>query len=586
MTRRVSILAYCLAIGLVLLGLQSWGIAVGRIERHVIAGIEDRTGLKITSLERAEIALLPLPRVELSQVAFAQHDGMLAGKAVQLKARARLLPLLVGRLSFDRIDLISPEIDIAVAGTEDDLTEWLATPLAYLTGLQNQSRIVIIGGSVFARARGEIRTILRDINLIVDEREPQEPIAAGGTVNWRGVATDVNLLWPTAGEQARLSFSATSALMNLRFDGTRSGLSWPVYNGQLSLSTRSLPELFGWFGETPRLAATIGQLNLTAEAQVKGSEISLSNASAILDGDRLDGAITLGKAGPRWSLSGTLAGAALDLGRLYGRLDLPKPARSEAGPTPLEFEAWTAHDIDLRVSVDAARLGGGARVTEVATQLLVKKGRFEAGLLRAAAYGGSAKGRLLASTAPTGVEVRLQANLDRINLAQGVADLPGLPRLSGSGNLQLALDGTGTTAEEVVASLTGKASIALRQGELGGFAFLDLLRRAERSPMAALREWRQGKTAFDSAGATATIANGTATITDAQMAGPTYRLTLAGQASLPESWIEMSGQLNQANGSLTVPLVLSGPLDAPSLAPDVDALLRPAGSTQPTLLTR
>ena len=585
MTRRVSILVYSLAIGLVLLGLQSWGVAVGLVERHVVSRIEDRTGLKVTGLERANIVLLPLPRIELSQVSFRQHDGLLSGKASQLKARARLLPLLIGRLSFDRIDLVSPEIDATVAGRNDELSEWLATPLAYLSGLTNQSRIVIISGSVFARAEGAIRTILRDVNLVIEDRDPEEPIIASGSVTWRGVATNLSVVWPVAGERARLSLSATSERVNLRLDGIRSGLREPVFNGQLSLSTRSLPDLFGWFGETPRLAAAIGQLSLAAEAQIKANEISLSSASAIFDGDRLDGAIMLGEAGQRWFLSGTLAGATLDLGRMTSRLGLPKPGTGLANPTPLEFEAWTAHDIDLRVSVDAARLGG-ARLSDVATQLLVKKGRFEAGLLRATAYDGSVKGRLLASAAPNAIDVKLQGNLDRINLGQSAADLPELPKLNGQGNLQFALDGTGTTAEAVLASLNGRASLSLRHGELGGFAFTDLLRRAERNPLAALREWRQGKTAFDNASATANVADGIATIADAQMTGPTYRLTLAGQAFLQQGWIEMAGQLAQQSGSLTVPLVLQGPLEGPSLALDSEATLRPAGSSLPNLLTR
>ncbi|RDJ27668.1 AsmA family protein [Bosea caraganae] len=583
MTRRVSILAYTLVIALVLLGLQNWSIAVGHIERHVIAGIEDRTGLKVTALERAEIAILPLPRVSLSHVSFTKADGTLAGKALRLKAHARLLPLLFGRLSFERIDLVVPEIDVALIGPDEGPSSWLATPLAYLTSLQNQSRIVITSGTIFARADGAIRTTLRDVNLVVDEREPSEPIVIAGTVNWRGVPTEIGATWPVAGERARVSLSAASELASLRLEGTRSGGGEPVINGQVTIATRSLSELLGWFGEKPRLAAAINRFDLSAEAQIKPNEISLSNASLSLDGDRLDGALALGEAGSRWALSGTLAGAALDLGRLYDRLDLPRAEPAGGKTTPLEFDAWTAHDIDLRVSVDAARISG-ARLTDVATQLLVKKGRFEAGLLRASAYGGTAKARLLAVSAPGGIDVKLQAGFDRINLAQGAADMPDFPRLSGTGNLQLALEGSGTTAEDVVASLAGKANVALRQGELGGFAFLDLLRRAERNPVAALREWRQGKTPFESLSASATISSGMVTIGDGQMSGPVYKLTLAGQSSLSERWIEMNGQLAPANGAYQIPLALKGALDNPSLTPNTDALLSPTNSLPASLL--
>ena len=60
----------------------------------------------------------------------------------------------------------------------------------------------------------------------------------------------------------------------------------------------------------------------------------------------------------------------------------------------------------------AQRRLNGARLSDVATYLLVKKGRFETGLLRASAYGGTAKGRFLASATPAGVDIKLQGVLD------------------------------------------------------------------------------------------------------------------------------------------------------------------------------
>ena len=86
MTRRASILGYCLAIAVLLLGLQSWSIAVARIEQNVVAAIAARTGLVVTRHERAEIALLPLPRISLSNVEFSHGGGALTGTALRLRA--------------------------------------------------------------------------------------------------------------------------------------------------------------------------------------------------------------------------------------------------------------------------------------------------------------------------------------------------------------------------------------------------------------------------------------------------------------------------------------------------------------------
>ncbi|PZN99771.1 MAG: hypothetical protein DCF30_11020 [Hyphomicrobiales bacterium] len=576
MTRRASILVYSLLLLLGLLGLQSWSIAVARVEKHVIAAIEARTGLVVTGLDRAEIALLPLPRISLSNVGFTQRNGQVSGRALRIRARARLLPLLAGRVDFDRIDLVAPQIDVAVAAESDGVSDWLVAPLDYLQALRAQSRIVLTAGSIFMRAPGTIATILRDVNLVIDEREPEEPLAVSGSLNWRGVPAEVNLLWPVAASRGRTSLSVKSSLLKLHFDGTRSASPEPTTNGQLSLTTRALPELLGWFGERPRLASAIGAFSLTADARIRPHDMALSNVAARLDDNRLDGALNITMTAGRPSLSGTLAGAELDLGRLLSRLDITAPDAAP-GAAALPFEAWTAQDIDLRVSVEAARLNG-ARLGDVATYLLVKNGRFETGILRANAYGGSAKGRLLAMATPNGIDVKLAAGLDKINLGQAGADLPQLTRLSGTGGLQINLDGLGRSLPEVLKSLSGKATVALRQGELSGFSFGELLRRAERNPGLALRDWRQGKTAFEAASASSVIANGILTINDAQMAGPGYRLTLAGTATLPTRTLNMAALLQPTTGTLRLPFSLTGPIEAPTLELEPESMLRPAGA--------
>lgn len=575
MTRRASILAYSLVLALGLLGLQSWSIAVARVEKRVIAAIEARTGLVVTGLDRAEIALLPLPRISLSHVGFSQRDGQVSGRALRIKARARLLPLLVGRIDFDRIDLVAPQIDVAVAAESDGLSDWLAPPLDYLQSLRGQSRIVITTGSVFMRAQGAIRTILRDVNLILDEREAQDSLAVAGSLNWRGVPTEINLLWPVAGGRGRTTLSVNAPLLKLQFDGTRSSSPEPTTNGQLTLTTPSLPELLGWFGEAPRLASAVGPLSLSANARIRPHDTALSNVVARLDSDRLDGALNLAMAAGRPSLSGTLAGAELDLGRLIARMDVAAPDAAP-GAAPLPFDAWTAEDIDLRISADTVRLNG-SKLNDVATYLLVKKGRFETGILRANAYGGSAKGRLLAVTTPGGIDVKLVGGLDKVNFGHAGADLPQLARLSGTGHLQLSLDGLGRSLPEILGSLSGKATLALRQGELAGFAFGDLMRRAERNPGLALRDWRQGRTAFETASANGTITNGILTLSDTQMAGAGYRLTLVGTASLPERELDMAALLQPAAGTLRLPFSLRGPIETPSFELEAESMLRPTG---------
>lgn len=563
MTRRASILGYCLAIVILLLGLQSWSIAVARIEQRVVGAIAARTGLVVTRQERAEIALLPLPRISLSNVEFRHDSGQLAGVALRVRATVQVLPLLLGRFGFDKIELVGPQIDVAVTGPSESFADWLASPLAALAAMDGNTRIVINGGAVFMRAKGAIQTILRDVNVVISERDRASPLELSGTVTWRGVPTELSLLWPLGGAAGKLMLSATSPLMALQFTGQRAALAEPVVNGDLSVSTRSLQDLLGWFGERPRLASAIGELTLTAEAQIKANEASLSNVTVAVDGDKLIGAIKLGDASDRLLLSGTLAGTSLDIGRLLSRLQTA-PVTAQNERDPLNFDEWTGHDVDLRISVESARLMG-ARLSDAALYLLVKKGRFEAGLLRASAYGGSGKGRVLAVAAPSGVELKMQAGFDKLNLGQAVSDIPGAPRHAGVASAQLALEGVGATAEDVAATLNGKIGLAVRQGELAGFAFAELLRRADRTPALAASDWRQGKTGFDAASLTLTVSNGVALVTEGLMSGPSYRLSLAGQASLIRRDIEMGLLLAPPSGTTRLPFTLRGPLDAPVL---------------------
>ena len=584
MTRRAAILAFGFVVAIGLLGLQSWDVALGRVQRATVRAIEERTGFVVKTIERAEIAFLPLPRINLSQVAFTQRDGALAGEAVKVKAQLRLLPLLGGRISFDRVDLIAPRIDVAVSTESDGLTDWLASPLAEFDRLQSQSKVVIRAGSIFLRANGAIQSVVRDLDLVIDERERNEPLALSGSLNWRGVPTEISLLWPMVGGSAKAALSATSSLLKLRFEGTRSGPGEPVISGLLALSTPSLPQLLGWFGEESRLASALGAVAVSADIQVKPREVSFNNAVVNLDGERLDGVIKLAETGGRFALSGTLAGATLDLGRLVDRL--PIPAIDAADTAPLDLDAWTARDIDLRISVDATRLKG-ARLADVATYLLVKKGRFETGLLRAGAYGGSIKSRLLAVGTPAGVDVKIQAGADKVNIGQAASDLPQLARLSGTGGAQLVLDGVGRTFDELIGSFTGRVNLAARQGEIGGIALGELLRRAERSPAQALRDWRQGKTPFETITANAGIAGGLLALTEAQMNGSNYRFNLAGSAALRTRTLDMTALLASSSGTLKLPFVLKGPVDAPAFDIEPETLLGPTGaSLVPTQFTR
>jgi uncharacterized protein involved in outer membrane biogenesis len=581
MSRRALVLGLAAAALLLTLGLRPWNLALSHVERSVVAGIEARTGLKVTSLRRAEIAILPLPRISLSDVSFVDPQGVLSGKAARLRARARLLPLISGQLDFDRIDLVVPEIDVAAGETGGSYAGWLDRILGYLARLDGQTRLVLNSGSVMMRSDSTVLTTLRDVNLLIEERTARAPVALAGSFTWRGEATKVDILWPVAGERARTAFSLGSRLMNLRLNGTRSAAQGTT-NGQIEFSTKSLSDALAWIGPRPRIASLVRQVELTAQAQISGGSAALDSVVAMVDGDQLEGALKLDGAMPNWALSGTLAGAEFDLGRLLRQAE-PQPAAggNETASTPLEFDGWTTNDVDLRLSLDSARIGA-TRFGDLAAQLLIRKGRFEASLLRTAAYGGSARARILATPVAAGADVKLQLGIEKMNLALAADDLPELARISGTASGQLAFDGVGSSLEQVVSSLTGRANLTIRQGEFRGIAFPDLLRRAEKPPASA-RDWRQGKSSFETLQLSALANLGVLYVTDTQIAGSGYNVVLNGTADLSRRWLDLNGALSSTTTSARVPFELRGPFFGAAFTPEIDASLRTPGPAIPLL---
>lgn len=573
MTRRASILGLVLiAAVLIALGSRSWSVAIGMVERHVISRVEGRTGLKITGFSQAEIALLPLPRITLSNVAFTHPDQRIAGKVTHLRARARLFSLLAAQLDFDRIDLLGPEIDVAASPAIDGFAGWVSAPLDYLARLQNDTKLVITDGRIAVRSGAASLTSVESVNLVIDDRTATEPVSMSGALQWRGQTARVQLIWPVTADQAPLSLSVGSDLMSFRLSGTRTGIQEPVTAGQLDFSTRSLSDALDWIGARPRVASLIQQVELKAQAQFAGNAVSLSNVVAKLDGDRLEGVLKIGNETSKWALSGTLAGSDFDIGRLLrqgGGVPVSAPARP--GETPLDFGDWTSHEVDLRLSLDTARLGS-AKLEDLAAQMMIRKGRFEASLLRANIHGGSLRARVLGTGTSAGTDVKLQIGLDRINLAQAGADWPALSRMSGTAQAQLIFDGLGDSVEQVTRSLTGRGSITVKQGEIRGMSFAELLRRAEK-PTATMRDWRQGKTTFETAQFAAQASNGILYLTEGQVAGSAYQLAMNGNIDLSRRWIDVTGILSAPSSQARALLELKGPFDTAAVVPDFEALL-------------
>jgi AsmA protein len=253
-----------------------------------------------------------------------------------------------------------------------------------------------------------------------------------------------------------------------------------------------------------------------------------------------------------------------------------------------EFGGTTgpACDLDLRLSATDARFGR-LSLKDMAANVIARPGRIEAALGRAELRKGTVKGRLALTAAAEDVELRTQAIFDGVELPGALVDL-GQPRwITGQASGQITLESTGRSPAEIVRRSHGRASIAVRNGELVGIGFGDALKRLEKRPLTASFELKGGRTAFDHAQASLVISGGIGEITDAVLSSSAFRASAQGRVSLIDRVIGMRTQVETTTASIApIPAIafeIRGGWDDVAIVPDAKALIERSGAAKPLL---
>src|SRR5262249_35733977 len=154
----------------------------------------------------------------------------------------------------------------------------------------------------------------------------------------------------------------------------------------------------------------------------------------------------------------------------------------------------------------------------------VRSGAVTVSVGEAQMYGGSARGTIGITRADTSADIKAQLNLIDVDLDNCLGDLFNFRRLSGRGNLTMALEAQGSSPFGLTQSLDGDVTLAGHDGALTGFNVEQLLKRLERRPLSGAGDFRSGRTPFDRFNAVLRLDDGTATIREFQLDGPTVRL--------------------------------------------------------------
>ena len=577
-------------------------IPVDAVREAVIAEIRAVTGLDPVLRGSVSVSMFPAGTVRFSDVVLGERVAGDPALAVEeLTANLRLAPLLAGRIEIADISLIRPRIAVTVE--PDGRTNWSPLVDTLARALKPNARrdervlsfseIRIDDGVIAVRNPGRnIDETMEAVELSLAWPSIAKSFAATGHFVWHNEKIDASIAiadFPAAlaGDNSGLKFRANAGPLKAAFDGAMSYEPSLKIDGTLAADTASLRDALRWSGDRSLPAGGLGRFALKARTAVNGGTIALSNLNIELDGNVAEGVLSYAATG-RQMLQGTLAVEKLDLSPYGSAFRLIAENTRDWDRRSLALDWFDGWDADLRLSAAGVHFTH-AELGRTAVAATMRSGRLVVTVGESQSFGGMINGTIAVAKADAGAQVKSQMQFVDVDLEECLAQLFGVRRLEGTGNLAFSAESTGLNVQELVRNLNGTAQVAAKQGALTGLNVDQILRRLQRSPLSGNGDFRSGRTPFDRLNIGLHVAQGIATVDDVHLEGPSVRLALTGTTSIPARELDLSGTASliassaDGNVAFELPFVVQGPWDNPLMLPDPQTLIRRSGATAPLL---
>ncbi|HEX9238899.1 MAG TPA: AsmA family protein [Xanthobacteraceae bacterium] len=597
-TKRLAIAAAALiaAAFVVLIGFAAF-LPAASVRDAVKAEIRAVTGLDPVLGDDVSLSLFPSGSVRFHNVRLANEAaGEPVATADELIARLRYFPLLAGHIEIADVTLVRPVIKVAFSAAGESNWSGLISSLARALqphsdrtasfseiGVQNGTVIVYDGGS-------DATERLEGVDFQVAWPSISRSFGANGHFSWHNEKVEASLtlsdfLAALTGERSGLKVRLASVPLTLAFDGAASDEPTLKIQGTLGVEASSLREALRWIGNDKLPFGGFGRFALRAQSDIGGRVASLSNVNVELDGNSAEGALTI-SADPHRLVQGTLAADALDLTPYVSGIRLQARNERNWNQLPITLDGFNDLSLDLRLSAANIKISS-ARLGRTAVAATMRDGKLNIAVGESQVFGGLAKGNLGLANAAGGVAVTSHMQFADVDLDNCLGQVFGLHRIEGRGTLTVNLDGTGDSVLAVTHALNGAASLNAGSGALTGINIEQLLRRLERRPLSGSGDFRSGRTPFDQLAISLKVNQGVVSVDDMRIVGPSVRLAVSGQASLPTRDLDLKGVATLVSSTTTdefvLPFVVQGPWDDPIMLPDAQSLIRRSGAAAPLL---
>jgi AsmA protein len=587
-------------LGVALIGLiaTSWFINRDALRAAVEAQIRTVTGLDLVINGNIEVSVFPASYVSFHDVGL--KGGATADPALSvdvLTANLRLLPLLLQRFEIADVMMLRPKIHVVrEAGGESNWTPFIETIVRTMKpGAENQvsfSEIRIQDGVLsYEDAVNHASETLGDIDLSLAWPSISRSFAATGQFDWRGERVDGSIsisdfIAALSGDRSGLKARLVSAPLKLAFDGTVANRTSMMMEGTLTVDSASLRNALRWTGQPSPGAGGFGRFALKARANVIGASIALTNVNVELDGNVAEGVMTYANNG-RQTLQATLAAGALDFTPYISTFRLLASGARDWNRQLFDLNYLSTTDLDMRLSAAKVTVGS-SKLGRTAFGANLRGGALALSVGEAQMYGGIAKGSFGVARSDAVADVKAQFQFTDVDLQSCASELFGITKLSGRGNLNVSLVGSGSSPFGLAQSLDGTVTLTGHDGAIAGVNVEQLLRRLERRPLSGGGNFRSGSTPYDNLTVALKFADGIATAEDIRLEGPAARVTMTGTASVPGREYDMKGVASlisaaNATPSFDLPFVVQGPWDDPLIFPDPESLIRRSPASAPLL---
>ena len=372
------------------------------------------------------------------------------------------------------------------------------------------------------------------------------------------------------------------------------------YAGELTLaatidvqpfSPRSLMQRMDIEAPVTTDANALGKVSVNAKAKVSDKSISLSDLTLVLDDTTFTGGLVV----PR-SANGTyrldLAADSIDLNRYMAPADESAAVEDEGAP-PVEIPSDLIRPLNARGSlrVTEAHLGG-LKFEDVVLELNAANGDVRLHPISASFFEGTYNGDVRIDVTGDTPVLSVNETISGVQLAPLAKAMFEQENITGEINGSFKLSGRGQDLAVIQRNLNGNMSFELLDGTFEGTDVWYEMRRArsllkqEPAPEPELPP----RTRFSTVSASGVVTDGIFTNNDLVANIPFIRMTGKGSVNLPDATVDY--RLNArvlerpefAEGSsdaeldefteAVIPLRITGPLDSPSVKPDVGGMLK------------